>query len=231
MSQLRYAPSVSPTAIQLADKVTPSWIVSHNLPLDEEATAVHVRREHKQTGGLEVLLLPHSLSGHSSLHGVSPTAIQLADKVTPSWIVSHNLPLDDAPDAYARRCRATADSSGQCNESCEMRQSLITGGSGCRAGTTAIQLADKVTPSWIVSHNLPLDDAPDAYAHFDARDPRVLQLISGTREATAVHVRREHKQTGGLEVLLLLVDRVPQSPARRRPGRLRTLRRPRWRVD
>ncbi|WP_218915981.1 hypothetical protein [Brevibacterium senegalense] len=35
---------------------------------------------------------------------------------------------------------------------------------------TAIQLADKVTPSWIVSHNLPLDDAPDAYAHFDARD-------------------------------------------------------------
>lgn len=30
--------------------------------------------------------------------------------------------------------------------------------------------ADKVTPSWIVSHNLPLDDAPDAYAHFDARD-------------------------------------------------------------
>lgn len=34
----------------------------------------------------------------------------------------------------------------------------------------AIQLADNVTPSWIVSHNLPLDDAPDAYAHFDARD-------------------------------------------------------------
>lgn len=30
--------------------------------------------------------------------------------------------------------------------------------------------ADKVTPLWIVSHNLPLDDAPDAYAHFDARD-------------------------------------------------------------
>lgn len=30
--------------------------------------------------------------------------------------------------------------------------------------------ADKVTPSWIESHKLPLDDAPDAYAHFDARD-------------------------------------------------------------
>lgn len=39
-----------------------------------------------------------------------------------------------------------------------------------RVSPTAIQLADKVTPSWIVSHNLPLDDAPDAYAHFDARD-------------------------------------------------------------
>ncbi|MBW0100878.1 glutathione-independent formaldehyde dehydrogenase [Pseudonocardia sp. KRD291] len=30
--------------------------------------------------------------------------------------------------------------------------------------------ADKVTPSWIVSHNLPLDKAPDAYKHFDARE-------------------------------------------------------------
>ena len=30
--------------------------------------------------------------------------------------------------------------------------------------------ADKVSPSWIVSHNLPLDQAPDAYEHFDARE-------------------------------------------------------------
>ena len=29
---------------------------------------------------------------------------------------------------------------------------------------------NKVKPSWIVSHNLPLDQAPDAYKHFDARD-------------------------------------------------------------
>ena len=28
----------------------------------------------------------------------------------------------------------------------------------------------KVTPSWIVSHDLPLDQAPEAYKHFDARD-------------------------------------------------------------
>lgn len=28
----------------------------------------------------------------------------------------------------------------------------------------------RATPSWIVSHELPLDQAPEAYAHFDARD-------------------------------------------------------------
>jgi threonine dehydrogenase-like Zn-dependent dehydrogenase len=30
--------------------------------------------------------------------------------------------------------------------------------------------ADKVTPSWIVSHDLPLDQGPEAYKHFDARE-------------------------------------------------------------
>ena len=30
--------------------------------------------------------------------------------------------------------------------------------------------ADKVKPSWIVSHELSLDDGPDAYQHFDSRD-------------------------------------------------------------
>jgi glutathione-independent formaldehyde dehydrogenase len=28
----------------------------------------------------------------------------------------------------------------------------------------------KAKPSWIISHELPLDDAPDAYEHFDNRD-------------------------------------------------------------
>ena len=32
-------------------------------------------------------------------------------------------------------------------------------------------VAGKATPSFIVSHELPLDDAPTAYKHFDARDP------------------------------------------------------------
>ena len=30
--------------------------------------------------------------------------------------------------------------------------------------------AGKATPSWIVSHELSLDEAPDAYQHFDNRD-------------------------------------------------------------
>jgi glutathione-independent formaldehyde dehydrogenase len=29
---------------------------------------------------------------------------------------------------------------------------------------------DKARPSFLVSHELPLDAAPDAYRHFDARD-------------------------------------------------------------
>ncbi|MEJ1977268.1 MAG: hypothetical protein WDN49_15360 [Acetobacteraceae bacterium] len=30
--------------------------------------------------------------------------------------------------------------------------------------------AGRATPSRIISHRLPLEKAPDAYAHFDARD-------------------------------------------------------------
>jgi threonine dehydrogenase-like Zn-dependent dehydrogenase len=30
--------------------------------------------------------------------------------------------------------------------------------------------ADRAKPSWIVSHELALDEAPEAYKHFDARD-------------------------------------------------------------
>ncbi len=29
---------------------------------------------------------------------------------------------------------------------------------------------DRATPSWIVSHELPLSQAPEAYEHFDNRD-------------------------------------------------------------
>ena len=43
--------------------------------------------------------------------------------------------------------------------------------------------ADKVTPSWIVSHNLPLDRAPDAYKHFDAREDGWTKVVLNPGQA------------------------------------------------
>ncbi|MGI8411291.1 MAG: glutathione-independent formaldehyde dehydrogenase [Solirubrobacteraceae bacterium] len=37
--------------------------------------------------------------------------------------------------------------------------------------------AGRATPSWVVSHHLSLADAPDAYAHFDARDDGWTKVI------------------------------------------------------
>jgi threonine dehydrogenase-like Zn-dependent dehydrogenase len=37
--------------------------------------------------------------------------------------------------------------------------------------------AGKATPSWIVSHHLHLDEAPDAYRHFDQRDDGWTKVI------------------------------------------------------
>jgi glutathione-independent formaldehyde dehydrogenase len=37
--------------------------------------------------------------------------------------------------------------------------------------------AGKAKPSWVVSHHLHLDEAPDAYAHFDARDDGWTKVI------------------------------------------------------
>jgi len=37
--------------------------------------------------------------------------------------------------------------------------------------------ADKVRPSMIVSHELSLDQAPDAYRHFDDRDPGWTKIL------------------------------------------------------
>jgi glutathione-independent formaldehyde dehydrogenase len=46
---------------------------------------------------------------------------------------------------------------------------------------------DRAAPSFLVSHELPLDDAPDAYKHFDAREKGWTKVI--------LHpgVRRERK--------------------------------------
>jgi glutathione-independent formaldehyde dehydrogenase len=43
---------------------------------------------------------------------------------------------------------------------------------------------DKVKPSWIVSHDLPLDQAPEAYKHFDAREEGWTKVILHPGQAT-----------------------------------------------
>ncbi|MDD2861539.1 MAG: hypothetical protein PHI71_10800, partial [Acidiphilium sp.] len=39
---------------------------------------------------------------------------------------------------------------------------------------------DRAEPSFIVSHDLPLDQAPDAYRHFDARDEGWTKVVLRT---------------------------------------------------
>ena len=43
---------------------------------------------------------------------------------------------------------------------------------------------DKVKPSWIVSHDLLLDQAPEAYKHFDAREEGWTKVILHPGQAT-----------------------------------------------
>lgn len=38
----------------------------------------------------------------------------------------------------------------------------------------------RATPSFIVSHELSLEEAPDAYAHFNARDTCLMRQVLGT---------------------------------------------------
>jgi glutathione-independent formaldehyde dehydrogenase len=40
----------------------------------------------------------------------------------------------------------------------------------CNRYLRSLIAEDKVKPSWIVSRDLPLDQAPEAYKHFDARE-------------------------------------------------------------
>lgn len=54
--------------------------------------------------------------------------------------------------------KGQAMGSGQCNVKAYNRQLL------------ALVMAGKATPSFVVSHELPLDEAPEGYARFDARD-------------------------------------------------------------
>jgi threonine dehydrogenase-like Zn-dependent dehydrogenase len=55
--------------------------------------------------------------------------------------------------------------------------------------------ADRARPSWIVSHELALDEAPDAYEHFDAREPGWTKVIlhPGFQRKNS-RTREEHKK-------------------------------------
>jgi len=44
---------------------------------------------------------------------------------------------------------------------------------------------EKAKPSWIVSHELTLDDAPNAYEHFDDRDEGWTKVVLHPEAATA----------------------------------------------
>lgn len=59
---------------------------------------------------------------------------------------------------------------------------------------------DRARPSWIISHELPLDDAPDGYKHFDARERGWTKVIlhPGVKRKT-VHKAEEHKKAGRTE--------------------------------
>jgi glutathione-independent formaldehyde dehydrogenase len=89
-----------------------------------------------------------------------------------------------APDELSKQGKAAFDfgefwfrgqklGSGQCPVKRYNRQlrDLIAGG--------------KATPSWIVSHELGLDEAPDAYEHFDKRDEGWTKVVLHPESAAA----------------------------------------------
>ena len=54
----------------------------------------------------------------------------------------------------------------------------------------------KATPSFIISHELPLDDAPSAYEHFDARHEGWTKVVlKPAMAATAAGKRKEHSHS------------------------------------
>ena len=58
----------------------------------------------------------------------------------------------------------------------------------------------KAKPSWIVSHELPLDQAPDAYEHFDARDEGWTKVVLRP-ELTAARIHRAANGRGIVEAI------------------------------
>ena len=50
----------------------------------------------------------------------------------------------------------------------------------------------KATPSFIISHELPLEEAPGAYQHFDARDKGWTKVVLKPTEAASSKKRATH---------------------------------------
>jgi glutathione-independent formaldehyde dehydrogenase len=57
--------------------------------------------------------------------------------------------------------------------------------------------AERANPSWIVSHQLALDEAPDAYAHFDARENGWTKVILHPGERRQNRRRQETVERAG----------------------------------
>ncbi|MBF4590650.1 MULTISPECIES: glutathione-independent formaldehyde dehydrogenase [unclassified Curtobacterium] len=85
-------------------------------------------------------------------------------------VVGVYVPQDPGgPDALAQRGAVAFDF----GEFWFRGQSMGTGQCPVKRYNRALRdliASGRATPSWIVSHELPLDQAPEAYAHFDARD-------------------------------------------------------------
>ncbi len=81
----------------------------------------------------------------------------------------------------------------------EKGQHIATGQCNVKAynrGLRDLIHAGRAKPSWIISHELPLDEAPDAYQHFDARENGWTKVVlhptgAGRRAATG---RQEEKE-------------------------------------
>jgi threonine dehydrogenase-like Zn-dependent dehydrogenase len=54
--------------------------------------------------------------------------------------------------------------------------------------------AGRAKPSWIISHRLGLDQAPDAYAHFDARDDGWTKIVLKPAATGQARARRQEKK-------------------------------------
>jgi len=85
-------------------------------------------------------------------------------------VVGVYVPQDPGgPDALAQRGAVAFDF----GEFWFRGQSMGTGQCPVKRYNRALRdliASGRATPSWVVSHELPLDQAPEAYAHFDARD-------------------------------------------------------------